>query len=1462
MRIAFLHPYKMEDHYFVEAIETATIGDLVTDGHEAEAADFLFEPARGEDEQVREMRAALDEAGYDLVFLERPWSDDMVRALDRSRTIAYGRPELVERGLLDVGVASPTRRAVRDLVAAFASGKDPLGIAGMLVRRGTTVQRTPSEEPVSTLRDLQDARFDYGRRRVLSRRSANARRAVVLANLGCAYRNVPNRTGTFDGVDMPESVSTAGCTFCDVIAYEKMTERDAVDLITSQVRAVLRDRPEVTEIAIKDDYAVRYIGALGDALRPLGLGDREVLLSSRSDYLLEFRHEIEEALAGRFPTPIGFYLLGFENFSQAELDRFNKGMSASQIERVLVLMREWTERFPGRFRVTPTGGFILFTPWTTLEDLRINANAIRQHGFERYRGRALLSQLRLYPNLPLYWLAKRDGLLVEEFARPDMSDARRRGYEADMGWRFKDERVAAVHRRLLDAKSVADSDLFDVFEDALDDAAGVARGKRDRPLRMVRAPRDMSRERPATQQILLTRACNQGCAFCNIRGTDARAPRVRAARAIAAVRAAAQKEASTVVLGGAEPLLEWYLPDLVRLARDLGIQGVVLETNATLLGEHGGARALASAGLTGAHVALNSLSSDVSDAITRDRGGHARTIAGISELIDAGIDVDIAFALLPQNRGQLPRLIAGLRSAFPAKLGQPRAVVVRYVHTASAGGVLGVREAAEELLAGARAARAANVTLRPAPGGELPPCLFDDAHEAREVLRLGDVIVARDAHNYDRIHACERCSARGVCPGVAKGLAERVAKLARPLAHEGAAPVLLPESDERARMLLEFRSQFFLRAPSGRVVERRIVRVNFHCNQACDFCFVSRELPAVEHETIVAEIEDAAKHHAVLDLSGGEPTLNPRLIEYISMAKRLGIEQIEVQSNAINMADATYAQKLADAGLRQAFVSLHGVTGAVSDRVTAAPGTFPRTVAGIKNLLRAGIAVRLNFVLCGYNVAELAEFPDFVQREIVSTTPDARVDVNFSFVAASTDNVPRDTRLIPRFSAVAWALEQAHRRAAELGLTLTGFDSKCGVPACYLPAPIRQKHFAADIPAEELDTHNTGFTKSEACARCELDARCYGVRTTYSDLYGTGELRPIIAGEVTAPAESARPDGPPWSTIGLSATSHELRPDSSRLVNDDAAFSRATPAWTDGQSTLDKEHAQLFGGLREVIKTERATASAAEETAAAFRARGLASEVFLGAPGPGVSTPRAIVFTGRSSSAVEEALAIEPHLTAPFHERAPYVRRMGALLGYPDCCVEVFASSDEQDDATHMQRLAREHVGQLAPEQNWAAIPLRPFSHFPCHPGCPATARLGRATLSAIEAHSARFANRLVEALRSVALIQSAERFALLLGARADGPDAFAYDSVLSHRNLGVEDAVLARPAFRAFYLEVVQPLSEGDRVQRLPGELRVDRGGRRIATIAFRGTAPYLLDFTAERARRRLPVSAVAKPS
>src|SRR5262249_53554307 len=162
--------------------------------------------------------------------------------------------------------------------------------------------------------------------------------------------------------------------------------------------------------------------------------------------------------------------------------------------------------------------------------------------------------------------------------------------------------------------------------------------------------------------------------------------------------------------------------------------------------------------------------------------------------------------------------------------------------------------------------------IETAPGSELPPCVLGDAEVAGGVLRLSEgVVKASDGSRestYVRIPLCEGCGAAHVCPGAARGIAAEVATLGTAVA-PGAPGI--PPTRERARVLQELRSVLYGTGPSGQVEEHRVVRVNFHCNQACDFCFVSRELPAPEEALLEAELADVARRGASLALSGGEP---------------------------------------------------------------------------------------------------------------------------------------------------------------------------------------------------------------------------------------------------------------------------------------------------------------------------------------------------------------------------------------------------------------------------------------------------------------------------------------------------------------------------------------------------------------------------------------------------------------
>ena len=272
----------------------------------------------------------------------------------------------------------------------------------------------------------------------------------------------------------------------------------------------------------------------------------------------------------------------------------------------------------------------------------------------------------------------------------------------------------------------------------------------------------------------------------------------------------------------------------------------------------------------------------------------------------------------------------------------------------------------------------------------------------------------------------------------------------------------------------------------------------FRCNQSCTFCFVSTHLPAPPRSAVEEAIRAAASRDSRIVLSGGEPTLDPGLVEWVRLARSLSKRDVVLQTNAVRLDDASLVRRLEDAGLDEAFVSLHGASAEVSDAVTESPGTYARTVVGIDNLHASRIRVILNYVVCETNRRELVEYVRLVSERW------PRAIVNLSFVAPSSDVVPRDRGLIPRYSDALPAIAAAVAEARRLGLASWG-SSRCAVCPCASSPPRRATSALGELPAGFDEGE---FVKPPACSACTKSASCWGLRKGYAEIHGTSELRP------------------------------------------------------------------------------------------------------------------------------------------------------------------------------------------------------------------------------------------------------------------------------------------------------------------------------------------------------------------
>ncbi|MFM8436607.1 MAG: radical SAM protein, partial [Planctomycetia bacterium] len=131
--------------------------------------------------------------------------------------------------------------------------------------------------------------------------------------------------------------------------------------------------------------------------------------------------------------------------------------------------------------------------------------------------------------------------------------------------------------------------------------------------------------------------------------------------------------------------------------------------------------------------------------------------------------------------------------------------------------------------------------------------------------------------------------------------------------------------------------------------------VHFRCNLACQHCMILESMHWLEPA-------DDAAFQALLDenardrrwrgliLTGSEVTLRADLPDLARRARAAGFEHVRIQTHGMRLEDPRYCRTLVDAGIDEFFVSLTADTPELHDEITCVPGSFAKTVAGLRNL--------------------------------------------------------------------------------------------------------------------------------------------------------------------------------------------------------------------------------------------------------------------------------------------------------------------------------------------------------------------------------------------------------------------------------------------------------------------------------------------------------------------------------
>ena len=183
------------------------------------------------------------------------------------------------------------------------------------------------------------------------------------------------------------------------------------------------------------------------------------------------------------------------------------------------------------------------------------------------------------------------------------------------------------------------------------------------------------------------------------------------------------------------------------------------------------------------------------------------------------------------------------------------------------------------------------------------------------------------------------------------------------------------------------------------------IAVTYRCNNACLFCYAGcgthlegcgqasgcssapravtgqQDMTLSEACRVIRLFKEEAKI-PFFSFTGGEPLLRADLEDMISYARRIGL-QVNLITNG-TLATAERARRLYRAGLRTGQVSIESPEASTHDALTARPGSFQATIAGIRALQAAGVSVQTNTTVSARNAAQAPQMPAFLRSLGVS----------------------------------------------------------------------------------------------------------------------------------------------------------------------------------------------------------------------------------------------------------------------------------------------------------------------------------------------------------------------------------------------------------------------------------------------------------------------------------------------
>ena len=272
----------------------------------------------------------------------------------------------------------------------------------------------------------------------------------ILAGPRCTYTSPLAENPAYAGVDLDGCHD--GCAFCGR-SWTPYAVSSFMDFAVAQVLQADRDLepgPGPLRLDILSAAVWRELEPFVERLYAAGVRPFHLYISARLDAVVAAAETVDRLLP-RFAARgdgLTLYTSGVENFSEAENQRLNKGLTLDTIAAGTARIQRWYDAWPETFGSTAYRGLstILFTPWTTLADVRTNLEHFASNPLIPASAR-LGSRLLLFPGRPVTRLAAKDGLIIDGVEdHQGTAGSKIQWDQEELPWRFRHPEVATLAR--------------------------------------------------------------------------------------------------------------------------------------------------------------------------------------------------------------------------------------------------------------------------------------------------------------------------------------------------------------------------------------------------------------------------------------------------------------------------------------------------------------------------------------------------------------------------------------------------------------------------------------------------------------------------------------------------------------------------------------------------------------------------------------------------------------------------------------------------------------------------------------------------------------------------------------------------------------------------------------------------------------------------------------------------------